>query len=147
MILLKTRASLSSIRLVFIFMAAASLLIMLMLTRIDNIIHGILYDFGLQFSYQWAMPYWINSGLIIGLSWFNIVASFLLIYYVYKGRVSSKMLKMVNKEAIEGKDEQQKLGFYRLTNEPVNREQIKDASFQIKQYDVRHPEEVVDSQC
>ena len=146
--LLKTHVNLSGLRLVLIVMAATSLLVMLMLTQIDNIIHGVLYDFGLRFSYQWAMPYWINSGLIIGLSWFNIVASCILIYYFYKRRSPQKILQAASDHVFEGEDRlQQKLSVYDNRNRPFIEEQISDLSFQIKQYNVRHPEEVVDSQC
>lgn len=145
--LLKTHVNLSGFRLVLIIMAAVSLLVMLMLTQIDNIIHGVLYDFGLRFSYQWAMPYWINSGLIIGLSWFNIAASFILIYYVYKRRNSQKILQAAGDHLIKEDQFQQKLGFYDNSKETLISEQISDLSLQIKQYNVKRPEEVVDSQC
>ena len=34
-------------------------------TRLDNIVHGDLYRFGLQFSAEWAIPYWTYSRLIV----------------------------------------------------------------------------------
>ena len=34
--------------------------------RLDSIIHGDLYSYGLQFSYEWAEQYWSYSRLILG---------------------------------------------------------------------------------
>ena len=34
-------------------------------TRLDNIVHGDLYRYGLQFSAEWAIPYWTHSRLIL----------------------------------------------------------------------------------
>jgi len=31
-------------------------------TRLDQVVHGELYKFGLEFSYEWAGQYWTNSG-------------------------------------------------------------------------------------
>lgn len=30
-----------------------------LMSKIDFIVHGILYDYGLQFSFEWAIDYWI----------------------------------------------------------------------------------------
>ena len=35
--------------------------------RLDYIVHGDLYRYGLQFSYEWAGPYWTYANLILGL--------------------------------------------------------------------------------
>ncbi|UCH31042.1 MAG: hypothetical protein JSV05_05910 [Candidatus Bathyarchaeota archaeon] len=69
---------------VLISMAAASLFTMLSLNQIGSIVHTDLYSFGLDFSYRWAMPYWVFSGIIIGLSWTNIVLSIIVTLYIFK---------------------------------------------------------------
>jgi hypothetical protein len=69
---------------VLIAMAAASLFTMLSLNQIGSIVHSDLYSFGLEFSYRWAMPYWVFSGIIFGLSWTNIVLSIIVTLYVFK---------------------------------------------------------------
>lgn len=35
--------------------------------RLNSIVHGDLYRYGLQFSYEWSMQYWIYAGIIFGL--------------------------------------------------------------------------------
>jgi hypothetical protein len=42
---------------VFLIALAVSLL------QIDNIVHGQLYNYGLQFSNRWALPYWTFLGM------------------------------------------------------------------------------------
>ncbi len=69
---------------VLILMAAASLFIMLSLNQINYIVHGDLYLFGLQFSNRWAMPYWVISGLVFGLSWTNISLSAAVALYFFR---------------------------------------------------------------
>lgn len=81
---METRVSPSAISVILLLMAATSLLIMLSLNQINYMIHRELYNFGLQFSYRWAMPYWILSGIVFGLSWTNIVLSIVFTLYVQK---------------------------------------------------------------
>ena len=69
---------------VLIAMAAVSLFTMLSLNQIGSIVYSDLYSFGLEFSYRWAMPYWVFSGIIFGLSWTNIVLSIIVTLYVFK---------------------------------------------------------------
>lgn len=38
-----------------------------LLTRVDLIVHGTLYSYGLQFSYDWANPYWIYIRVVDAL--------------------------------------------------------------------------------
>lgn len=37
------------------------------LFQVDRIVHGTLYNYGLEFYYDWAMPYWMFERLAIGL--------------------------------------------------------------------------------
>jgi len=42
--------------------AAIALLVLsffCIMSRIDFVVHGTLYDYGLQFSYEWALEYWV----------------------------------------------------------------------------------------
>ena len=41
-----------------------AVLILFLMTRIDSIVHGQLYGYGLQFSHNWADPYWASVNLI-----------------------------------------------------------------------------------
>jgi len=79
-----TRISPSATSVILLLMAVTSLLIMLSLNQINYMVHGDLYNFGLQFSYRWAMPYWILSGIVFGLSWTNIAVSIVFTLYIQK---------------------------------------------------------------
>ena len=46
---------------VLIASAAAAIFVLSSLMFIDSIVHQQLYGYGLQFSYDWANPYWIAS--------------------------------------------------------------------------------------
>ncbi len=81
---METHINLSAISVVLILMAAASLFTMLSLNQINYIVHGDLYNFGLKFSYRWAMPYWVLSGIVFGLSWMNIVLAIIVTLYILK---------------------------------------------------------------
>lgn len=52
------------VRVVLILWLISSFFTIFLLGRIDWIVHDNLYDFGLQFSHDWATPYWILSRLI-----------------------------------------------------------------------------------
>ncbi len=91
----------SAISAILLVMAAASLLTMLSLNQINYIIQGDLPNFGLQFSYRWAMPYWVLSGIIFGLSWLNIAISIIATFYVFRKsrKQTQKAAKVENVEA------------------------------------------------
>jgi len=57
-------------------MAATSLVLMICLSQIDNIVHGTLYSYGLQFSYDWANPYWRLTQIGFTVGWLNIIIAF-----------------------------------------------------------------------
>lgn len=52
------------LRLAIFVSIAGSALSALFLLRLNGIVHGQLYDFGLQFSLLWASPYWDTERLI-----------------------------------------------------------------------------------
>lgn len=81
---METDINSSAISVVLILMAIASLFTMLSLNQISYIVHGDLYNYGLQFSYKWAMLYWVSSGVVFGLSWVNIALSIIITLYVFK---------------------------------------------------------------
>ncbi len=149
---MKIRINLSAVVTALIVMAAVSLLVIGVLTRLDRIVHGDLYNFGLRFSYRWAMPYWVNSGFVILLSWFNIIAAITLTYYVFKKRKSAPRLA-AHQAAHHAM--QVKASVEELVERPEElvEAQILDqyceslSAPQIKSYDVRHPKDVIDSQC
>lgn|GEM_PF-5881981 len=147
----------------------ASLLIIILLNQIDQIVHVVLYQFGLQFSYRWVWPYWIYSGIIIGFSWLNIIASIGLVNCFLKARRQSVPLGQMGE--VEVDDQQRGLGEF-VESSDVSGAQLSEVSsgeldgqteglieaqirespldlqrVAIKKYDVRRPKDVVDSQC
>ncbi len=87
---METAINLSATGLLLILVAASSLFVMLSLNHINYIVHGELYDFGLAFSYRWAMPYWILSGIVFSFCWVNIAIALSLTFYLLKkSRVKS----------------------------------------------------------
>jgi len=62
-------------------------LVMLMLGQIDSIVHHDLYDYGLQFSLNWASPYWGSLRMIyVFLAVPSIVGGAVLTLSILKGR-------------------------------------------------------------
>lgn len=53
-------------------------LVYICLTAIDFIVHNILYDFGLRFSYEWADPYWVA----LAMSFFVIAGLVTVVYWI-----------------------------------------------------------------
>ena len=60
---------------VLILMAGASLVSMLGTLRIDSIINHDLYNYGLQFSTKWAVPYWTTAGIVFSMGWLIILTA------------------------------------------------------------------------
>lgn len=52
------------VRCILVLWLVSSVFVLFLLGMIDSIVHGDLYDFGLQFSYVWASPYWAFLRLI-----------------------------------------------------------------------------------
>ncbi|UCE95177.1 MAG: hypothetical protein JSV51_05430 [Candidatus Bathyarchaeota archaeon] len=67
-----------------ILLAAGSLFTMLSLNQINYIVHGDLYNYGLQFSRIWATHYWVFSALVFALCWINITLSIVVTLHIYK---------------------------------------------------------------
>lgn len=141
---------------VFIMVCLISLLEMTILTtRIDTIIHNQLYEFGLRFSQQWATPYWNYSGAVIVSSWFNILGAIVLFYYLYRNRVTTEPEaedRIETETEVEAGEDVEEV----VDVTSVGDEQLVEAQFiepqcmlcaQIKRYNVRKPNEVIDSQC
>ena len=46
-------------RVIIVAWILSAVLVIFMLTNLDVIVNGTLYDFGLQFSNEWGQPYWL----------------------------------------------------------------------------------------
>lgn len=65
----------NNISLILILMAGASLVSMLATLSVDHIVNHDLYNYGLQFSTQWAVPYWTTVAVVFSMGWFIILTS------------------------------------------------------------------------
>jgi energy-coupling factor transporter ATP-binding protein EcfA2 len=59
-----------------------AVLTFVVLLQIDQIVHGTLYSYGLQFNNAWALPYWTLHKFAVGLAYLTFVLSIFLIVYV-----------------------------------------------------------------
>jgi hypothetical protein len=65
---------------------ACSLISIFALLRLDAVVHRDLYSYGLQFSLEWATPYWLAIRTALGLLWLIIIASVLFQVYILRGK-------------------------------------------------------------
>jgi len=76
------------------------ILVGFLITRVDAMINGQLYDFGLQFNHEWADPYWANLRLMyIGLA-IPMVLSTLMLGLILKnirGKIAAHFGKLTTK--------------------------------------------------
>jgi hypothetical protein len=54
------------------------------LSVLDNIVHGTLYNYGLQFSYDWASPYWNALRAVQAFLVLTAVSTLVSAFYVYR---------------------------------------------------------------
>ena len=95
-------SGLSAVTLVPLVMAAFSLFSMIGMFQIDRIVHHDLYTYNLQFSVQWAKPYWDLTAFIFAMGWFNIILALAFQLYVvtYGRREEKQFATEVNKEIL-----------------------------------------------
>ena len=58
-----------------VVMAACSLASIVALFQIDALVHQTLYTYGLQFSNNWAVPYWDAMRIVFAMTWIVVVAA------------------------------------------------------------------------
>lgn len=77
-----------------IFALIAAITVAYLLTIIDSIVHGQLYQFGLSFSYDWANPYWMVLRISLALLGLIAAASSVNItHFVWRKLKSHEKLK------------------------------------------------------
>jgi hypothetical protein len=76
----------------------------LLLLKLNGIVHGQLYDFGLQFSVLWASPYWDTERLLYAcLAIPPILGGLALAHSFLKmNKMTVRMVKRVEAKPIEG---------------------------------------------
>jgi hypothetical protein len=94
---------------------------MFALTRIDSIVHRDLYNYGLTFSYEWAMPYWTMTIIAFAMGWFNIITACAFQFYVllYGQR---KAEEMPQREALKPETTYQP----QIEEEPIEAERVEE---------------------
>ena len=60
------------------------------LTILDKLVHGTLYSYGLQFSYDWAIPYWTILRIIEALVGLSALVTLTSMIYVYRKHIYAK---------------------------------------------------------
>jgi hypothetical protein len=65
----------NKVSIILVLMAAASLVSMLATLNIDHIINHDLYNYGLQFNTNWAVPYWTMAAIVFSMGWLIITTS------------------------------------------------------------------------
>jgi hypothetical protein len=69
----KTVPNRSTVVLLLLIGACAAIMSMVLFTRLETIVHVDLYQFGLQFSEEWAIPYWFHGRLFLGLTGVSVI--------------------------------------------------------------------------
>jgi hypothetical protein len=82
-------------------MAATSVVLMICLYQIDNIVHGTLYNYGLQFSYNWAGPYWKLTQIGFTVGWLNIIIAFAVQLNILRMKPKAEQTATANEKARE----------------------------------------------
>jgi len=82
-----------------VLMAAFSVLSMICLFLLDGMVHGDLYGYGLQFSYNWATPYWTVKNIAFALGWLSIFAAIVALYSMVFKRMEVEQLLLDAKKA------------------------------------------------
>jgi uncharacterized Zn-finger protein len=71
-----------------------SALILFLITRVDSIVNGQLYGYGLQFSHNWADPYWASLNLIYVFMGMPMVLSTVVLGIIVVRRMKLNKLKV-----------------------------------------------------
>lgn len=78
-------------------MAACSVVSLYAFSQIDTIVHKTLYSYGLQFSYDWANPYWNMAHLLDAMGWLTAgLAIALQVYLLLPKKPSEVQTRLSN---------------------------------------------------
>src|SRR3990170_239649 len=73
-----------------IFVLSMTASVVYSLTLLDKLVHGTLYSYGLQFSYDWAVPYWTILRIIEALVGLSAVVTLTSMIHVYRKHIYAK---------------------------------------------------------
>ena len=68
----------------YLLLEGATIIVIISLVQLNQIVHGTLYNYGLNYSSDWAVPYWIASSIMLSLLFFTLVALPIIGYVSYK---------------------------------------------------------------
>ncbi len=68
--------------------------------RLDRVVHGDLYRYGLQFSYEWATRYWTYARLMLGLLGFAAATTTISIVLILADRPTHEIQLLLGERAI-----------------------------------------------
>ena len=93
------------LKLLLIMWMISTVLVLFLLSQIDSIVHGDLYGFGLEFSTNWAGPYWAYANLVyVFLIFPMIVGGGILVlgsFFKYKGDDTGKRARVSAKREVK----------------------------------------------
>jgi len=84
-------------------MAACSVASIVLLLQVDVLVHGTLYNYGLQFNNGWAIPYWNTIRIVFAILSFVAIASTGLQLYNVTRKKEKKTVDLDQKLAPEEK--------------------------------------------
>jgi hypothetical protein len=78
--------------------AACSLVLLYAFSQMDSIVHQTLYGYGLQFSYDWATPYWNIAWIAMTMGWLVVVLAVVLQAYLLFRKIPASVVKTPSPE-------------------------------------------------
>lgn len=92
-------------RVITVLWLVSSVFILFLLSKIDGIVHSELYNYGLQFSFAWASPYWAFVRLVyVCLAVPSILSVVALVFsFVKRGEGEKPVSKSVESKPSSGK--------------------------------------------
>jgi len=85
-----------------ILILAATVFVVYNLNVMDSIVHGTLYNYGLQFSYDWATPYWTLLRITQALVTLMAISTLVSVFYVYRKYIRVHVKPEVKRIEVKG---------------------------------------------
>jgi len=93
------------VRIVLVLWLVSSVFVLFLFNKIDGIVHGDLYNFGLQFSFDWASPYWAFSRLIFVCLGLPMALSFIVLGLDLFRRNNDKHVVKQEEKSVDARSE------------------------------------------
>ena len=89
------------VRVVLVLWLVSSGFVVFLVLRVDDVVHRELYNFGLQFSFVWAVPYWSFVRLLFLCLFVPGFLSGVVLVFSVLGRNGEREVKVVRREKVE----------------------------------------------